>query len=576
MIPTILDHNRMCLSAFKNDIYPRFPSSPTGKIHPNCICVGHNTEGSRASNYQIRVDLHVISMGAKLGLDTSDSLATFKVRSLLTRTEQHHLQLLEIVHRSTMSEPSYFGTIRKHHKDFQQGIDSGTTLPFVLPLSVINYQLLILYLAYAKRWSLPSRIAILVSVTLHSIICMRYCRSTGLAYGVVVGVAGAWSILLTFNLLFIHNPKIAFQRVIALDEKSSSVQPVEQSDRPKEDITWQPMPPKSLDRLFWILDLLGSLRLLHWSIEYQNDRPRQFRNRSGRYDKQVLTVGNCVRRLCLIYLAIDVLKEVVAADPYFWGFVDADLPGHIIDYVKLPILGHVYRMLVAMVLIYLAITLITSAGHLLFILVLGPSIAGTWGHEWAYRPQHGGLMSIYQNGLRGFWGVYWHQMFRPMFTSFANAAVVKLQLEMNSLAANLVRVFVPFTLSGMIHACGSYTLFGATKPSNAFLFFLLQPLGLLLQSLCDRVLDGRNKSENTSYHIQGVTNLIFSLTWMLITFPLLADDFARGGLYLSEPFPVSVCELLGLGAAQRSGTLWLHAGMKYHAGHFWWQSGIAL
>ena len=68
-------------------------------------------------------------------------------------------------------------------------------------------------------------------------------------------------------------------------------------------------------------------------------------------------------------------------------------------------------------------------------------------------------------------------------------------------------------------------------------------------------------------NVSKVVNVAFTAIWLLKTFPLLVDDFARGGLWLTEPFPISVLQTLGLGSEARSHRLRLDCGFHLHTGH---------
>ena len=66
---------------------------------------------------------------------------------------------------------------------------------------------------------------------------------------------------------------------------------------------------------------------------------------------------------------------------------------------------------------------------------------------------------------------------------------------------------------------------------------------------------------------------IVAFTWLWWTFSPLADDFARGGLWLLEPLPVSPLRGLLFG----SGELWRWYGpyIGWYTGQEWWESGLS-
>ena len=477
-----------------------------------------------------------------------------------------------------MESETYISTIRRHYAEYDQTSKAGDCIPFVLPLHILNYVILVCCISFSTGWPVLARWFTFIIVILQSALTMRESRSVGLAHGVVVGIASAWAVLITLNLLLLHDPRRDFQRMIPSKSKLAASAASDEKQRASlsAKLRWQSMPDKFPANVFWTMDLLGSMRLLHWSI----GRPHQKIEATGFYfdeeKMRYLSLSRCLLRLLIVYLTIDVLKEIVAIDPYFWGQIGANPPPSITEFIPCRYLIRFYRLSTAFSLIYLAIALVDTAGHILFLHILKHNIAGVWGEKWTYRPQFGTLATIYTNGLRGFWGSGWHQMFRHMLTSTADEAVKIFRLESQSQTASAVKVSFSFLISGIIHACGSYTLWGNTQPLYACLFFLLQPFGILIQYLYTQMITKSIKDDTTRYHIQGVANVGFVAAFLFLTFPLLADDFARGGLWLSEPFPVSVVQTLGFGNAQRAHSLWLGSEFGWYSGRYWWKSGIAL
>lgn len=69
-------------------------------------------------------------------------------------------------------------------------------------------------------------------------------------------------------------------------------------------------------------------------------------------------------------------------------------------------------------------------------------------------------------------------------------------------------------------------------------------------------------------------NILFVGVWLWYTGPILADDFARCGVWLFEPIPISVFRgLLGEGWWCWDG-MW--AGLVYGEGVPWYRWGIAI
>lgn len=469
-----------------------------------------------------------------------------------------------------MIDPTYASTIDRYRFEYDQQLYVRHLSPFLVPIDVLNFVLLLSYLTCLRRPSFASTILVYLAIVGLSVRSIMRSRSTGLAYGVLIGISSSWCMLLSFNLLFLHRPAETFKRKIA--------RRVTQNDTVKNvtcgvetNLEWQHMPSALIERLFWVLDLLGSLRGLHWSYGHLWEP-------SG-IDKSSAQIQSTFRisygKLLLTYLCIDCLKEVIALDPYFWGYTDHEPPNYIKSRFQNKGLVQAYRMVVAFAVLYIAIVLTTTLGLLLFVRVLGPSFAGTWGQHWAHRPQIGTLNSISINGLKGWWGICWHQMFRLTLTPPADALTKKLNIDRKGFMGRTIRLVIAFFISGVIHASGSYTMWRSTKPFNSFLFFMLQPLGILVQDISRWTLRRLGLDDRIPVSVGKVANVAFTVVWLLRTFPLLADDFARGGLWLTEPFPVSILQMLGLGSKQRIGSLSHGSVVSLYKGRNWWQVGLA-
>lgn len=451
-----------------------------------------------------------------------------------------------------MPFPTYLGTIRGYCREYDQHLLSHRTSSFIFPIEILNYVLLIACLVLWRRPPLPIRILVFLSIFVLSCLSLQTSRTLGLAYGLLIGISNSWCILLSANLLFLFEPAKDFKRqVTSADTAKHDRNSV---DEGKSERHWEAMPESTLNGLFWVLDLLGSLRALHWSYGYFSE-PACASTR-GRDLHNTTSLHRNICKLLLIYFGLDCLKEIIAMDPYFWGYTDHEGPRYIGYVTASPDLVQAFRMSVAFAVLYLAIELVSTAGFCVCVNILGPPFAGPWGHEWAYLPQFGNFNSICVKGLRGWWGAWWHQLFRNMLTAPAKTIVNALPVPSDSAAAKGIRIIVPFLISGVIHACGSYTIWGATKPMNSCLFFVLQPVGIAVQEAGSWALNRLDRRMAIPRRFRQATNVLFTAVWLLKTFPLLADDFERGGLWLTEPFPISVVQMLGLGSKARSHRLW--------------------
>jgi len=99
---------------------------------------------------------------------------------------------------------------------------------------------------------------------------------------------------------------------------------------------------------------------------------------------------------------------------------------------------------------------------------------------------------------------------------------------------------IVFILSGILHAAASYAVDSNTYPAQPFLCFVLQGIGIILQTvitkLVRRVLHRR--------YILKIVMFCFSLVWLYLTLPLLLDDLSRGGVYKGLALPFSIIDIL--------------------------------
>ena len=306
-----------------------------------------------------------------------------------------------------MSVPTYVGTVDRYCLEYYQRLETEQISPFLIPAHILNHVLLIACLTITQRLPLASKIVVFLAIVAISVLSLQTSRTLGLAHAILIGVSSFWCITLPLDILFLHSRVKDFRRVIAYDSTSKH------DSRPRSGIEnrkqWQSIPTSFHKRLFWNLDLLGSLRALHWSYGHSSDRISTAT--CTKCPDNPSSIQRHLGKLLHIYLCTDCLDEVIAMDPYFWGYIEYNPPDYIKSGLRLPCFIQTYRMLVAFAVIYIAIKLVSTVGILILVDILGPSMAGTWGNRWAYRPQFGDFDSICTKGLQGWWGAWWHQMF---------------------------------------------------------------------------------------------------------------------------------------------------------------------
>ncbi|EFW16479.1 hypothetical protein D8B26_005803 [Coccidioides posadasii str. Silveira] len=340
---------------------------------------------------------------------------------------------------------------------------------------------------------------------------------------------------------------------------------------------WQSYPEKFSHRFTWVLDVsMFSFRGTGWNWGNPTLPPSV----ADPPTKYVLM--SVLKKTFIHYLRLDLVKILMVRDSYFWGLVDSPHPpflaplGHFAGFF-----AHIYRHF----LIYLGIvsSLTTLHGYLciaylLLSLFYGSSTRITVPIEapWLYRGLFGPFSSVFDYGLAGGWGKWWHQIFRYGFVSPSDWMFQYLPRFLRKKPIFLfLRAMIAFMLSGLIHACGSYTQFAPTHPlSGPFLFFILQFLGIVAQGLTSHLLS--HLPFPLPKWLKQWGNVAFTITWILLTGPLVANDFSRGGIWLFEPVPISPLRGFGFGTPDEGWWCWHGKWFRMWKGEKWWQRGIQI
>lgn len=366
-------------------------------------------------------------------------------------------------------------------------------------------------------------------------------------------------------------------------------------------LAWQPYPLRPfIERLDWVADVFCNFRGMGWNWQITGLPPpplavqKQLQATSGTsisskrsntsssgvnsYHTRSSLLRANLRILVFGYLGLDLLKTIMMKDPYFWGLTTHGAPPHLPLLVQhSPILLRTYRLLISQAAAYSSLNTLFSLAPLFFAGVLGPRVLGVRGEPWMYPDSYGSYRNVLDKGLAGWWGGWWHQTFRFAFEAPAKRVVRVLGLDEKGMGARALQLGVAFALSGSVHACGSYTMMGDTRPLRGpFAFFVLQAGGIMLQTAAVGLLKKAGVAERTPRLVRQLANFVYVHVWFYYTAPLLCDDFAKGRLWLYEPIPISLFRGMGFGV---EGDGWWHWGGRWawwHWGKHWWQSGLAL
>lgn len=163
---------------------------------------------------------------------------------------------------------------------------------------------------------------------------------------------------------------------------------------------------------------------------------------------------------------------------------------------------------------------------------------------WSPHP----LSDLARSGLAAFWSRLWHQMFRFGISQpaiYLSRHIPYLRSNPRGQTARAVQLMTAFVATGSIHAMAAWTSFPPNPVGNpprpvtgSGLFFVLQGVGILVQTAAAKALG--SKSERWPLWMRQAGNVGFVVVWLWYTGPILSDDFARTGVWMFEPVPVSV------------------------------------
>jgi hypothetical protein len=369
----------------------------------------------------------------------------------------------------------------------------------------------------------------------------------------------------------------------------------------QEVLKWQPYPNSFAHRLDWALDLVFNFRGPAWNWRIPNLPPLPkvvvdcLRDRTSELEtpdafsvqNSRSCLGGALRTMAVSYIALDIGKVVMNRDPYFWGVTTITSPPPApFDYlVSLPLLVRVHRLLLAGYGIFTAIHFVTSFCPVIFLGLslcfprLSRAISGQpLDAAWLYPRYFGPFTSVLDYGLPGCWSRWWHQLFFFGFMQPADFIYTLFpeNLKQRKNVCRAVRTLVVFSFSGLVHACGSYTQFGPTRPINVFLFFFVQAPGIMTQRFLVRNVIPRLLPFRIPLWLRRTANLAFVIAWFTLTGPLIVDDYSKGGLWLLEPVPFSVLRALGFDLEGGGWFCWHKPWFRWWRSDTWWQTGVQM
>ncbi|KAF2657410.1 hypothetical protein K491DRAFT_691058 [Lophiostoma macrostomum CBS 122681] len=528
--------------------------------------------------------------------------------------------------------------IRHYYDVYDKDLEAGRFQPFLYPWGTFGALVVIVYLLIPHQhrpWLRKARFLAFAWITGFAAYSIKFTRARGMAPAFGLGLISAWSIIWIMSIIVVNDAQTDFQRIErmeglfgkSLEEQdgpaailnglhsneqhtngSAKTHVSNDEAHPHEKLgpskrhggfAWQPYPMTPfIERLDWVLDIFCNFRGAGWNWRTSTISPppkpiqeqlhrnsatspshsaRVHPNQPRAYTtRRSLLIAN-TKTFIIGYLILDSLKTLINHDPYFWGFIDRKPPSYFPSLLtQNDVLLRIYHLTISLFAIKWALQTIFALAPLFFSGFLGPIAIGARAEPWMYPETWGPFTSILDRGLAGWWSVWWHQTFRFAFEQPSRKVVKLLGMNPRAPLAKFLQLVIAFGLSGTLHACGSYTSAGTTYPlSGSMLFFLLQALGIFTEVVVTQGLRRTGIQERVPQALMRVFTFVYVHVWFYYTAPLLCDEFARGGIWLFEPVPVSILRGLGLGVEGDGWWCWGGKLVWWHTGDRWWRSGLA-
>ncbi|KAK3686371.1 hypothetical protein LTR37_019880 [Vermiconidia calcicola] len=282
----------------------------------------------------------------------------------------------------------------------------------------------------------------------------------------------------------------------------------------------QRYPSPLAERIPWVGTLLLSICLNNWKIgQPSHDRlqpaPPAFSARTPFIKQTLLSVLRG-------FLVLDLTRAYVSYDAYFIDptvAISSALPFQQLAWIP-------PQLLRSAIIGAQAWALISQMFYLPCLFPVGLNALGLLSNEWSphtWPPYYGSPRTIFLDGVRGFWGDYWHRSMRAFSIAPGYAIADMLGLRGGSLIRYAIITTAAFGLSGFIHTgLVPPEPLHATIPVNIIrlhvaAFFWLQPFAILAETVTVRLIQ---QVVPTNYWQSGVglrlrmlANTMFVIAW---------------------------------------------------------------
>lgn len=217
-----------------------------------------------------------------------------------------------------------------------------------------------------------------------------------------------------FKLLRLKSPAQSQASARKVDEKDN-----ENAEEKESPIFKEPYPNTFWKRLWWVNKLVNSLRYVGWDTG--EDKPPAVLP-----SPETWTAKGCwlVRKavfIAICFAVFDATNFYQHFDPYFQSGTDIDeqLPRRLATFLSRCYLHFLSPRAVRILIVGVQQYVIFSVMGI--ILAIPPILLGGlgilddfWSGTYNWQPIMGNPLVVLDSGLRGFWGKFWHQLFRSV------------------------------------------------------------------------------------------------------------------------------------------------------------------
>ena len=320
---------------------------------------------------------------------------------------------------------------------------------------------------------------------------------------------------------------------------------VSQNEKSSPAFELEPFPVSMWQRFPWVGTLCISIRLTDWHIGSPSHDKRQ--------PARILSFreffGPPAYLFVFCYLLLDITSTFILRDEYFYDptvsiMRHPSAPISTINNISktiircLLLLGHVYGVL--------NIGIYALPALLLFpVCLVSPSYRSSPWCPLTWEPHYGPISAIWERGLRGFWGVHWHQNMRIITTAPGKSIAKKFGISPRSRIGYLLVVISAFFFSGLVHTglVPPEPLFQSMSTNSTRLriagFFWLQAVGIGIEEVVVSLVSRYYPDLKGAITAHTLT-FIWILCWFCLTIPLFGAVGKEIGWWRIRAVPIRV------------------------------------